>query len=184
MSGDSEVTSEQSLVREGAGYDKVFLLGHGPEEGLSWSLEMESFAHSLIDEEEDYDGEEVEERKGDEDEYDESEGEKEGELEGENDEDEDESDEGAFVEGSSRSPGDGHTRPFILSAIWTINDFKPTMTTKIFNNLRDRYQILDNISIRLPGKYEKCYSRKIAEVSMYYAMFATGLRLPLIALHR
>ena len=88
------------------------------------------------------------------------------------------------MEGSSRSPGDGHTRPFILSAIWTINDFKPTMTTKIFNNLRDRYQILDNISIRLPGKYEKCYSRKIAEVSMYYAMFATGLRLPLIALHR
>ena len=81
MSGDSEVTSEQSLVCEGAGYDKVFLLGHGPEEGLSWSSETESFAHSLIDEEEDYDGEEVEERKGDEDEYDESEGEKEGELE-------------------------------------------------------------------------------------------------------
>ena len=58
------------------------------------------------------------------------------------------------------------------------------MTTKIFNNLRDRYQILDNIPIRLPGKYEKCYSGKTANVGMYDAMFAVGLRLPLTILHR
>ena len=57
------------------------------------------------------------------------------------------------------------------------------MTTKIFNNLRDRYQIPDNIPIHLPGKYEKCYSRKAADVDMYDAMFAVGLRLPLMALH-
>ena len=57
------------------------------------------------------------------------------------------------------------------------------MTTKIFNNLRDRYQILDNIPIHLPGKYKKCYSRKAADVGMYDAMFAAGLRLPLMALH-
>ena len=37
---------------------------------------------------------------------------------------------------SSGSPGDTHTHPFILPAIWTVNDFKPTITTKIFNNLR------------------------------------------------
>ena len=63
------------------------------------------------------------------------------------------------------------------------NDFKPTMTTKIFNNLRDRYQIPDNIPIPLLGKYEKCYSRKTADIGMYDAMFAAGLRLPLIELH-
>ena len=40
MSGDGE----SSLVHEGAGYDEVFLSGHGPEEGLSWSLEREMSA--------------------------------------------------------------------------------------------------------------------------------------------
>jgi len=71
MSGDGE----SSLVCEGAGYDEVFLSGHGPEEGLSWSLEREMSAHSPIEEVEDNNGEEVEEREVDE-EYDESEGEK------------------------------------------------------------------------------------------------------------
>ena len=106
---------------------------------MSWSSERDPFAHSLVDEEEDY---EVEEREGDEDEYDKGEGENEGDLEGEHDEDEDESDGGAFVEGSSGSPGDGHTCPFILPSIWTVNDFKPMMTTKIFNNFRDRIKSL------------------------------------------
>ena len=108
----------------------------------------------------------------------------EGELEGGDNKDEDESDRGASIEGSSRSPGDGHTRPFILSMIWTVNDFKPTMTTKIFNNLRYHYQIPDSIPIHLPGKYEKCYSGKIADVGMYDAMFEARLRLPLMVLHR
>ena len=35
-------------VREGVGYNKVYLSGHGPEEGLSWSSEREPFAHSPI----------------------------------------------------------------------------------------------------------------------------------------
>ena len=142
------------------GYDEVFLSGHEPEEGLSWLSEKEPSAHSLVDEEEDYDREEVEEKEGDEDEYDEGEGENEGELEGDDDEDEDESDSGASVEGSSRSAGDGHTRPFILPAIWTVNNFKSTMMTKLFNNLRDCYQIPNNIPIRLlksstPGRPQK-----------------------------
>ena len=38
--------SEQSSVREGAGYDEVFQSGHEPEEGLSWSSEREASAHS------------------------------------------------------------------------------------------------------------------------------------------
>ena len=183
MLGDNEVTGEQSSVCEGAGYDKVFLLGHGPKKGLSWSSEREPSVHSPIDEEEDYDREEVKERDGDEDEYDEGEGENEGELKGEDDKDEDESNGGAFVEGSSGSPGDGYTCFFILPGIWTVNDFKSMMTTKFFNNLRDHYQIPDNIPICLPGKYEKCYSWKTANVGMYDAMFAVGLRLPLTTLH-
>ena len=68
--------------------------------------------------------------------------------------------------------------------MWTINDFLLKMTTNIFKNLRDHYQIPDHIPIRLPGKYEKCYSGKIANVGMYDAMFVAGLRLPLTVLHR
>ena len=80
MSGDREATSEQSSsVYDGAGYDEVYPLGYRPEEGSSWSSEREPSAHSLVDEEEDYDGEEVEEREVDEDGYNEGEGENEGE---------------------------------------------------------------------------------------------------------
>ena len=130
---------------------------------------------SPVDEEE----KEVEEKRGDK-EYDKSEGENEGELEGEDDEDEDESDRGASVSGS---PGDGRTRPFILPKMWIVNDFKLTMTANVFKNLKDHYQIPDNIPICLPGKFEKCYSGKIADVGMYDAMFPAELRLPLTALH-
>ena len=58
------------------------------------------------------------------------------------------------------------------------------MTTNIFKNLRNRYQIPDNIPICLPGKFEKCYSWKTVDVGMYDTMFMAGLRLPLMALHR
>ncbi|KAL0014026.1 hypothetical protein SO802_001095 [Lithocarpus litseifolius] len=54
----------------------------------------------------------------------------------------------------------------------------------VFSTLRDRYQIPDNIPIRLLGKFEKCYLGKTADVGMYNAMFVAGLRLPLTALHR
>ena len=57
------------------------------------------------------------------------------------------------------------------------------MTTNIFKNLWDCYQILDNVSIGLPRKFEKCYFGKTADVGMYTAMFAAGLRLPLTVLH-
>ena len=68
--------------------------------------------------------------------------------------------------------------------MWTINDFLPKMTFKIFKNLRDRFQIPDHIPIRLLGKFEKCYSGETEDTSMYDAMLATGLRLPLATLHR
>ena len=58
------------------------------------------------------------------------------------------------------------------------------MLLKVFNNLRTRFQIPDHIPMRLPRKFEKCYSSKTANVSLYDAMFTTGLRLPLTELHR
>ena len=76
MSRHSEATSEQSSVREGAGYDKVFPSGHRPEEGLSWLSERKPSTRSPVNEEEKIDGDEVEEGEGDED--DKGEGENEG----------------------------------------------------------------------------------------------------------
>ena len=154
-----EATSEQSSVREGAGYDKVF----------QWKVMMkrkvrkkrEKRVWMRVDE-----GGEDEEYKGEDDGN-------EGEVDG-----------SASEGGSLGSPGDGHTRQFILPKMWTVNDFKQKMTVNIFKNLWDRYQIPDHIPIRLPRKFEKCYSGKIVEVAMYDAMFAAGLRLPLTALHR
>ena len=64
-----------------------------------------------------------------------------------------------------------------------MNDFYPTMSPNVFNKLRDCFEILDNILIRLPKKYERCYLGKTADVGMYDAMFAIGLRLPLMELH-
>ena len=170
-----EAMSEQSSVCEGAGYNKVFQSGHKPEEGLSWLLKRETSTHSLDEEVESCDGEEVEEEEVDEG----DEGEK-----GEDDGDEGEVDERTPEGGSTRSPGDEHTRPFILPKIWTVNDFKPTMTTNIFKNLRDRYQIPNHIPICLLRKFKKCYSGKTADVGIYDFMFTATLRLPLTALHR
>ena len=146
-----------------------------PKKGFFWSLEREMSAQSPDEEMKSCGGkdEEVVSKGKDEDD--------EGERERESDGDENDSDEKA-LESSLGSLGDNH--PFILPKIWAVNDFLPTMSDKVFNTLRDRYQIPNNILIRLPGKFEKCYSRKIADISMYDAMFAAGLRLPLMAFHR
>ena len=101
---------------------------------------------------------------------------------GERESDGDESDGNEeIIESTLRGPG--NDCPFILPKEWTVNDFLPTMSKKIFTNLRAHFQIPDNIPIHLLGKFEKCYTRKTADVGMYDAMFATGLRLPLTALH-
>ena len=116
---------------------------------------------------------------GDEEEIDEGEVEGGGEVEGdegmEDDGDENDADERTPEVGSLGSPGSGHARSFILPQMWTVNDFLLKMTTNIFKNLKDHYQIPNHIPIHLPRKYEKCYSGKTA--GMYDAMFAAGLRL-------
>ena len=111
------------------------------------------------------------------------EGEDEGDEGEEDDGDRGDADGRTLEVGSLRIPTDGHTRPFILPKMWSINDFLSTMMANIFKNMRDHYQIPNYIPIHLPRKFEKCYSGKTADVGMYNAMFAAGLRLPLTALH-
>ena len=101
-----EATSEQSSIREGAGYDEVFQSDHKPEEGFSWSSKREMSAHSPDEEVESCDEEEEEvkgEDKGDE-----------GREEGDNDGDEGEVGGRTSEGGSLGSPEDGYTHPFIL----------------------------------------------------------------------
>ena len=123
----------------------------------------------------------------DEEEIDEGKVDGEGEIEDEGvtegDGDENDADDRTPEVGSSGNPGSGHTHPFILPQMWIVNDFLPKMTTNIFKNLRDRFQIPNHIPIRFPGNFEKCYSGETADVGMYDATLA-GLRLPLMALHR
>ena len=58
------------------------------------------------------------------------------------------------------------------------------MSEKVFKELHTRFQIPDHISIHLPRKKEKCYTGRTIDVGMYDTVLATGLRLPLMALHR
>ena len=105
-----EATSEQSLVREGVGYNEVFQIGYEPDEGLSWLSKRETSAHSPDKEVESYVGE-----GGKEEEIDE--GEDEGDKGEEDDGDEGDANERTLEGGSSGSLGDGHTHPFILPKI-------------------------------------------------------------------
>ena len=58
------------------------------------------------------------------------------------------------------------------------------MSDKVFRELHTRYQISDHIPICLLRENKRCYSGRTADVGMYDAMFAAGLRLSLTALHR
>ena len=104
----------------------------------------------------------------------------EGERKNGSDGDEDKGDEES-CEGTSRGPGDNHS--FILPEDWVVNKFLPMMSSRVFKELHPHYQIPENIPIRLPRENERCYSGRTVDVGTYDAMFATGLRLPLTALH-
>ena len=114
-----EATSEQSSVREGAGYEEVFPSGHEPEEGFSWSSERETLTQSSNEEMENYGEDEVV-----------SEGEKEDDEKEGRESDGNQSDgDDEVIESTLRSPGDDH--PFILPKEWTVNDFLPMMSDKV-----------------------------------------------------
>ena len=57
------------------------------------------------------------------------------------------------------------------------------MSDRVFKELRTHYQIPNHIPICLPRKNERCYLGRTADVGIYDAMFATGLRLLLTPLH-
>ena len=148
------------------------------------SLEREPSAHLLEDEME---GELDEEIEGEEEyKYDEEDGE-EGEDE-EEEEDKEEDKEEANEEGKEEDVAPGLSgddyRPFIFPEIWSVNDFLSKMMTRVFNNLQPRYQISDDVPIRMASKKKKCYSGQTLDVSFYEAVFMAGLRLPLTELHR
>ena len=103
-----------------------------------------------------------------------------GEGEGGSDEDEDDGNEESY-KGTSGVLGDN--RPFILPENWSVNKFLPKMSDRVFKELRTRFQIPNHIPLCLLRKNERCYTRRTADVDMYDAMLAAGLRLPLTTLH-
>ena len=169
----SDAMSEQSSVREGTGYDEAFGLGIELED-FSPSSGRETSAQSLDGKDECY-AEDLEIEVG-----------KENWIDSGDAPDGEESDGDGDGEGSSEgdSAGPGDNRPFILLVEWAVNKFLPSMSDKIFSELRVRYQILDHIPIRLPYENKKSYTGRTADIGMYDAMFAAGLRLLLTALHR
>jgi len=104
-------------------------------------------------EEVELEGEEVEEGKEEgEGDWEEEYGE---EKDGEKEEDEEEED-GVRDGKDFESSGDDF-RPFILPKIWSVNNFLPKLSLKVFNKLHDRFQIPSHIPLRLSGENEKCY---------------------------
>ena len=75
-------------------------------------------------------------------------------------------------------------REFIMLPEWTVNNFVSTIKENHFKTLRENFQILDNIPIRLPYKSEKCYYDRVDGVGVYEQMLKAGLRFPLSSLHR
>ena len=57
-------------------------------------------------------------------------------------------------------------RKFIMLPLWTINDFNSFVKQTHFNTLREEYQILANIPMRLPFKRE-CYYKGVEDVKVY-----------------
>ena len=174
----SDALSKESSVREGVGYDEAFDLGDESED-FSPSSGRETLAQSLDGEDEGYveGSEEVGIKVGKEGSWGDGEVVHDGE-----DGDGDEEDDGEeSCEGASVGPRDNS--PFILPAEWAVNKFLPLISDKIFKELRIRYQIPEHIPICLSEENEKFYTGRAADVGMYDAMFAAGLRLPLTALY-
>ena len=175
----SDASSEESSVCERVDYDETF--GSGDESrDFSPSSKRETSVQSLDGDDKSYDegSEEVRvDRVGEKGSGSDSDddGDKE-DGDGDKEDDDEESCEGTLV-------GPGDNDPF-LPEEWVVNRFLPLMSDKVFKELHTWYQIPKHISIHLPRENKRCYSRRTVNVGMYDAMFTTGLRLPLTALHR
>ena len=72
---------------------------------------------------------------------------------------------------------------FIMLPIWMVNDFTSTVKESHYKTLREKYQIPNNISLRLPYMSEKCYYEGVEGVGVYEQMLKARLRFPLSSLH-
>ena len=122
----SSTSSNQSFVRDGVGYDEVFLSG---QKDLDTSREERNLSASSPSEDL-----ETNRWKGD------------------------SSDGLVYAEPPIQSfVGPDGLREFIMLSLWTVNDFRSTIKESHFKTLKAKYQIPDNIPLRLPYKSEKCY---------------------------
>ena len=151
----SSASSNQSFVRDGAGYNEVYLSGHKDLDSPNEKRSLSSTSPSSRDE-----GLEMDRPEGD-----------------SNDGLDDTEPSLQFVIGL-----DG-LREFIILPIWTVNDFTSTIKEPYFKTLRQKYQILVNIPLHLTYKSEKCYYEGIQGVGVYEWMLKAGFRFPLSSLH-
>ena len=152
----SSVSSNHSFVRDGAGYDEVYPSGHKDHDSPSEERSMLASSPSLRDE--------GLERGGPEDDFLQDLDDNEPLIQ--------------FVVGPNR------LRKFIMLPIWTVNDFISTIKEPYFKTLRGKYQIPDNIPLRLPYKSKKCYYDGVDGVRVYEQMLKARLKFPLSSLHR
>ena len=62
---------------------------------------------------------------------------------------------------------------------WTVNNFKSTIKEVHFKTIRAIYQIPDHIPICLPYQSEKCYYDGVDDLRVYEQALKAGLRFPL-----
>ena len=150
----SSASSNQSCVRNGAGYDEVFLSG---QKDLDTSSDERNLLATSPSRDE---GLEMDRLEGDS-----SDG-----LDG--------------VKPPIQSViGPYGFKEFIMLPLWTVNDFNFTIKESHFKTLREKFQIPVNIPIHLPFKSEKCYYEGVEGVGVYEQMLKAGLRFPLSSLH-
>ena len=149
------MSSHQSFVRDGTGYEEVYPSSH--EDHDSQSEERSPFASSPSSRNE---GLEMSDE--------------EGSNEGPDNND---------LPIQSAVGPDG-LRQFVMLSEWSVNYFTSSIKKKHFKMFRAHYQILDNISVRLPYKSKKCDYEGLEGVGVYEQMLKAGLRFPLSSLHR
>ena len=152
----SSALSEQSCVREGVGYDEVYLLGQ--DNPSTSSKERIPSANSPSTKEDD-------------------------DLDGDGSESDSNEEIGNDEAPVQSVIGPDGFKEFIMVPLWTINDFNSSIKEHHFNTLREKYQIPVNIPMHLSSKWENFYYKGVEDVDVYEQMLKVGLRFPLSALH-
>ena len=152
----SSALSNQSCFRDGVGNNKVYPSGHKDPDGLSEDRSPSTSSPSSRDE-----GLETKRPKDD------------------------------FREGLDDAEplvqsvmGPDGLRKFIILPLWIVNDFSSTIKESHFKTLRAKFQIPENIPIRLRYKSKKCYYKGVEGAGVYEQVLKVGLRFPLSSLHR